>query len=226
MNKFFTLTFTLLLGLSSAFAQSMYHIGFNEDGVSIPDTVDMGDEYLIDFVLENKGTESITNTVNLYLATYDEVEGLSAQRWIGGFSNIDLSPGETFTPPNPEDIYDIATQANYYGPGDNIVVIWPVIDNGEAQNSENFYNDLYVNDPNTTISEVEKMRFEVMSSEGFIRVQSKASVSRLVVFDLKGKMIYNGVEKEIPTTALSKGMYIVQLNFEDGLSQSRKVLVK
>ena len=194
MNKFFTLTtIAFLLGLGFASAQSAYHIGFNDEGVNMPDTVNMGDEYLIGFVLENKGTESITNTVNLYLATYDETEGLSAQRWIGGFSNINLAPGETFTPPNPQDMYDVVTGANYYGPGDNIVVIWPVIDVGESQNSENFYNNLYVNDPNT-IPQPELMSFAIISYDKSIRVQTEEQVSQLTIFDLKGKMIYKGTK--------------------------------
>lgn len=106
-----------------AFAQEIYHIGFSDNGVEMPDTVDMNQVYNISFELENKGTQTITSSINVFLATYDEVEGLNPEHWIVGFSNIELEPGEIFTPPNSDDIYDQAT-ANYnYGLGDNIVVI-------------------------------------------------------------------------------------------------------
>ena len=225
MNNFFTVVFFVFLGIAPALGQSMYHIGFNAEGVSIPDTVDMNDQYFIDFVLENKGTEPITNTINIYLATYDEVNGLNPQHWIGGFSNINLAPGETFTPPKPQEVYDDVFPSNYYGPGDNIVVIWPMIEIDESQNSENFYNDLYVNDPNN-IEEIEYIRFETIVTEDLISIHTQELISKLVVFDLQGKVVYNGVDKEITTTNFAKGMYVVQLNFKDGLSQSRKVLVK
>ena len=227
MNRLFTVVFCIILGIAPALGQSMYHTGFSAEGVVIPDTVNMNDEYLIDFVLENKGTESITNTINVYLATYDETNGLNPQHWIGGFSNINLAPGETFTPPNPEEVYDNVFPSNYYGPGDNIVVIWPMIDFDEPQNqdSEHFYNDLYVNDPNDII-EIEPLRFESVVTEGLISIQSQAAIATIVMFNLQGKIAYKGSDKEITTTGFAEGMYVVQLNFKDGLSQSRKVLVK
>ena len=58
-----------------AFAQEIFHIGFSDNGVEMPDTVNMNQVYNISFELENKGTQTITSSINVFLATYDELEG-------------------------------------------------------------------------------------------------------------------------------------------------------
>ena len=50
-------------------------------------------------------------------------------------------------------IYDNVTPQNAYGPGDNIVVIWPKADVPVSQSTQYFYNNLYV--LNTTRYRVE-----------------------------------------------------------------------
>ena len=208
-----------------AFAQEIYHIGFSDNGVEMPDTVDMNQVYNISFELENKGTQTITSSINVFLATYDEVEGLNPEHWIVGFSNIELEPGEIFTPPNSDDIYDQAT-ANYnYGPGDNIVVIWPVIDIAETQTSESIYNELYVNDPNSILS-FDDLEFEIITSNNIIDIQTAEKVSKVMMFDLNGRIVFNENGLKIATESISRGMYILQVKFADGYSQSRKVIVE
>ena len=225
MKRYLLILFLSAASCGIAFGQEMYHVGFSDNGIEMPDTVDMNQVYNIDFELENKGTQTITNSINVFLATYDEAEGLNPEHWIVGFSNIELEPGEIFTPPNPEDIYDQAT-ANYnYGPGDNIVVIWPVIDVAETQTSESIYNDLYVNNPNS-IEVFDDLDFEIITRDNLIDIKTTEKVSKVVMFDLKGRIVFNENALKIATKNISCGIYILQVNFTDGYSQSRKVMVE
>ncbi|MBF90903.1 MAG: hypothetical protein CMP75_03975 [Flavobacteriales bacterium] len=225
MKRYLLILFLSAASCGIAFGQEMYHVGFSDNGIEMPDTVNMNQVYNIDFELENKGTQTITSSINVFLATYDEVEGLNPEHWIVGFSNIDLEPGEIFIPPNPDDIYDQATAIYNYGPGDNIVVIWPVIDIAETQTSESIYNDLYVNDPNSIVS-FDDLDFEIITRDNLINVQTIENVLQVVMFDLNGRIVFNENGLNIATKSISSGIYILQVNFADGYSQSRKVMVE
>ena len=57
--------------------------------------------------------------------------------------NITLNPADTFHFTLGV-IYDNVTPQNAYGPGDNIVVIWPKADAPISQSTQYFYNNLHV----------------------------------------------------------------------------------
>lgn len=215
----------LILGLfaSPAFAQ-VYEIGLSDDGVSMPSVVNMSDTYYMDLVIVNKGTTAITDQVEVRIEVRDTADnpiGPSRQLW--SISGLTVQPGDSIVIP-PTDLYDNVTPS-YYVPGDNIVVIWPYIDVTATQTTELHFNSLYVNTTDA-VEEVEASIFEVYQIAEHMVVETDLRDFSLFVFDLTGKEVAQLENKRsVSLKALSEGIYIVQLQLEDGTTQSRKLMV-
>ena len=125
-------------------AQVMCELGFTPSGVEMTDTATLYHSYDMEFSIVNNGSTSISDPIDIFATVNDTVSGISqTPRWLGGVSNITLNPTDTFHF-SIGVIYDNVTPQNAYGPGDNIVVIWPKADVPISQSTQYFYNNLYV----------------------------------------------------------------------------------
>ena len=141
-RKLLTLLLVAFFGVSNA--QVMCELGFTPSGVEMTDTATLYHSYDMEFSIVNNGSTSISDPIDIFAVVNDTVSGISqTPRWLGGVSNITLNPGDTFHF-SLGVIYDNVTPQNAYGPGDNIVVIWPKADAPISQSTQYFYNNLHV----------------------------------------------------------------------------------
>ena len=106
----------------------MCELGFTASGVEMTDTATLYHSYGMEFSIINNGSASISDPIDIFTVVNDTVSGISqTPRWLGGVSNITLNPATHFILLIGV-IYDNVTPQNAYGPGDNIVVIWPKAD--------------------------------------------------------------------------------------------------
>ena len=183
---------TLLLGafFGVSNAQVMCELGFTPSGVEMTDTATLYHSYDMEFSIVNNGSTSISDPIDIFATVNDTVSGISqTPRWLGGVSNITLNPGDTFHF-SIGVIYDNVTPQNAYGPGDNIVVIWPKADVPISQSTQYFYNNLYVLNASVGQKDVPHQEIdEVKLIDNEIIVETN-DFKEAQVFSSEGKLIH------------------------------------
>lgn len=222
----FTLGFAVLAVASTA---QTYELGLTPDGVSMPSTVDLDDTYYIELTVENKGTIAIADTlnINIRLAVYESATGaFLSDHQLYSYSGNTLQPGDT-VPFLGTTLWDEASLSYSYVPGDNIIVVWPVVDVVATQTTEYHFNNLYVNDPNSVEEEVSPKTVKVFTtSERELFIETKELLEMVEVFDLSGKKIFETKETSASLKSIPQGIYIAQISFKDGEIHQSKFLVK
>lgn len=213
-------------------AQSQYNLAIGTVAPIIADTAEMYTKLGIDFWAVNAGENTIYETINVKISANPSTS--STSRVIYGISfpeGSGLEPGDSlhfyWDAENESGPYDDVLIQNSYDGGDNIIVVWPVVDGNVSQTVEQYYHGVHVTGNVAVVESPEKVDFKVLvSNEQFVEIKSEKTIISLSLVDLTGKEIYRGSNRKVSTENFSAGIYIVQVNFKDGLSQSRKVLVK
>ena len=60
----------------------------------------------------------------------------------------------------------------------------------------------------------------------FINVKSDKKISQVTIVDLSGKMVKQTKENLVDLQSLAQGIYIANIKFEDGSSESKKIIKK
>ena len=231
LKKGFILVFCCVLSFAVK-AQSQYELAIGSVAPVITDTAEMFSKLGIDFWAVNVGENTIYETINAKVST--NPSSTSTSRVIFGISfpeGSGLEPGDSLHFYWDEDSesgpYDDVIIQNSYDGGDNIIVVWPVVDGNISQTVEQYYHGVHVTGNVAVVEAPEKVDFKVfVSSEQFVEIKTEKEIVSLSVVDLTGKEVYRGSDTKVSTKNFPVGIYIVQVNFKDGLSQSRKVLVK
>ena len=212
--------------------QSQYELAIGSVSPVISESAEMYTKLGIDFWVVNAGESIIYETINAKISANPSTS--STSRVIYGISfpeGSGLAPGDSlhfyWDALNESGPYDDVIMQNNYNGGDNIIVVWPVVDGNVSQTVEQYYHGVHVTGNVAVINASEKIDFKVfVSSDQFMEIKTQKTIASLSVIDLKGKEVYKGNNTKVRTENFSVGIYIIQVNFKDGLSQSRKVLVK
>ena len=219
---------TLILGafFGASNAQVMCELGFTHSGVEMTDTATLYHSYDMEFSIVNNGSSSISDPIDIFTVVNDTVSGVSqTPRWLGGVSNITLNPTDTFHF-SLGLIYDNVTPQNAYGPGDNIVVIWPKADAPISQSTQYFYNNLHVLNASTMQEHgLHELSNEVklIGSEIFIET---SDFNEVQVYSIEGKLIHISNTKSVIVEDWMPGTYVVTVLSKDNSAHSTRIVVK
>ena len=220
------LVLILVMYFADTNAQVMYELGFTDTGVSMTDTASLYSTYGMEFSIVNNGSVTISDPIDIFALVNDTISGLSqTPRWLGGVSNIILNPSDTFHF-STNVIYDNVTPQNSYGPGDNIVVIWPKADAPISQSTQYFYNNLFVlNAIATPPVDLNKELSSVQFIDGEIFIET-TNFKEAQLYSLEGRLICVSNTKSIMAKDLNSGIYIVTVLFEGNNAHSFRIGIK
>lgn len=223
-RKLLLLSLVVFFGISNA--QVVHELGFTPSGVVMSDTANLYSAYDMEFSIVNNGSSTISDPIDIFAVVNDTVSGVSqTPRWLGGVSNIVLNPSDTFHF-SIGVIYDNVTPQNAYGPGDNIVVIWPKADVPVSQSTQYFYNNLYVLNT-STVQEVghheESSVVKLSESQILIEINDFKEVQ---VYTIEGKLLWVSKNKSIMIDDWVSGTYIVTVLSQEGKAHSNRIVVE
>ena len=143
-----------------------------------------------------------------------------------GVSNITLNPADTFHFTLGV-IYDNVTPQNAYGPGDNIVVIWPKADAPISQSTQYFYNNLHVLNASAMqeygLNELSN-EVKLIDSEIFVETNDFNEVQ---VYSIEGKLLYMSVKLNLLLLRIGfPGTYVVTVLSKENSAYSTRIVVK
>ena len=222
----FLLTLLLVTFFGVSKAQVMCELGFTSSGVEMTDTATLYHSYDMKFSIVNNGSTSITDPIDIFTVVNDTVSGVSqTPRWLGGVSNITLNPTDTFHF-SLGLIYDNVTPQNAYGPGDNIVVIWPKADAPISQSTQYFYNNLHVLNASTMQEhELHELSNDVKLIGGEIFIET-SDFNEVQVYSIEGRLVYVSKTKSIIVDDWVPGTYVVTVLSKDNSAHSTRIMVK
>jgi len=220
------LVLLLVAVFGSSNAQVIYELGFTPSGVVMTDTANLYSSYDIVFSVVNNGSEIISDPIDIFSTVNDTLSGISqTPRWLGGVSNIILNPSDTFHF-SIGVIYDDITPQNSYGPGDNIVVIWPKADAPVSQSTQYYYNNLHV----LNVSKVNEYGFHeeqsIMKQIADKIVVETSSFIEAQVYSVEGKLVHVSRTKSIIVKDWVPGVYIVTILSKENNAHSERIVVE
>lgn len=223
-RKLLALLLVVFFGVSNA--QVMYELGFTPSGLAMSDTAVLYSSYDMEFSIVNNGSATISDPIDIFAVVNDTVSGISqTPRWLGGVSNITLNPSDTFHF-SLGVIYDNVTPQNAYGPGDNIVVIWPKADVLVSQSTQYFYNNLHVLNVSTVQESglyEESNLAKLIGDEIFISI---SNFKEAQVYSVEGKLMHVSKTKSIIVNDWVPGLYILTVLSKENNAYSTKIVVE
>ncbi len=99
----------------------------------------------------------------------------------------------------------ISEQKIFFSPSNSSQIILPVYDGVSVDNSSN-----------SKISIIDAINVYPNPTNGIITIKA-VNLENIEVFNLQGKVIYNGIEKEIDLSNNSKGIYIIKVTTDKGV---------
>lgn len=222
-RKLLMLVLVAFFGVSNA--QVMYELGFTSSGVTMTDTAQLYSSYEMEFSIINNGTNTITDPIDIFTVVNDTASGVSqTPRWLGGVSNITLSASDTFHF-SVGVIYDNVTPQNAYGPGDNIVVIWPKADAPVSQSTEYFYNGLHVLNASALQEDILNEERSVAKLIGDQIIVETSDFKEVQVYSVDGKLIHVSKANSIIVEDWFPGTYIVTVLSKLNSAYSTRIVV-
>ena len=211
---------------------SSINISFGHDGISIPDTVTMGDTIWFSCWVVNRGEDVLAENILLKAARYDANLGLVNSRTIGGQGPNFIYPEDSIEFV-PGFLFEVVT-STYYLIGDNIVVIWPkaAIPSSISQTNQYSYNNLHVlsNSSISSISEKfgQKQYFYPQPAKDMIYFNSSDQIKAVKIFNILGKEVssYNVSVSSITISHLPQGLYLLKIQTEKGEEKLQKLIIK
>ena len=223
---------TCLFAVNANSQNSSINISFGYDGISIPDTVTMGDTIPFSCWVVNNGEDVLAENILLKAARYDANLGFVNSRTIGG-------QGPNFIFPNdsiqfvPGFLFEVVTTQNYLI-GDNIVVIWPkaAVPPSISQTNQNAYSNLYVlsNSSVTFISEKtgKAQYFYPQPANDKLYFYSHGLITSVKIFNILGKEVRSFIlsESSIAIPNLPQGLYLVKIQTKNEGEKVQKLIIK
>jgi len=219
-------------GISSNAQNSSINISFGHGGISIPDTVTMGDSIWFSCWVVNKGEDVLAENILLNVARYDANLGLLNTRTIGGQGPNFIFPGDSIQFV-PGFLFEVVTSTNYLI-GDNIVVIWPkaAIPSSISQANQYSYSNLHVlsNSSISSISEKlgQKQYFYPQPATDKLYFNSPELITSVKIFNILGKQVlsFKSQESSIAINNLAEGLYLVKIRTKKGEEKIQKLIIK
>jgi len=223
---------TCLIAVNASSQNSSINISFGYDGISISDTVTMGDTIYFSCWVVNRGDDVLAENILLKAARYDANLGLVNSRTIGG-------QGPNFIFPNdsiqfvPGFLFEVVTTQNYLI-GDNIVVIWPkaAVPPSISQTNQYAYSNLHVlsNSSVTFISEKtgKAQYFYPQPANDKLYFYSPELITSVKIFNILGKKVRSFIlsESSIAIPNLPQGLYLVKIQTKNEGEKVQKLIIK
>ena len=231
-TKALILSFIVCFFASDINAQnSTINISFGQNGISIPDTVTMGDSIWFSCWVVNSGEDVLAENILLKAARYDASLGLVSNRTIGGQGPNFMYPDDSIQFV-PGFLFEVVTTQNYLI-GDNIVVIWPKADvpNTISQTNQHIYSNLHVlSNSISSISEKNSKAnyFYPQPAKDMIYFNSSDQIKAVKIFNILGKEVssYNVSVSSITISHLPQGLYLLKIQTEKGEEKLQKLIIK
>jgi type IX secretion system substrate protein len=183
---------------------------------SLPDTINLNDNYIHNITVQNKSAVPLTGTIYLVAAIDSSGGALISIDTVGTRIVTNFGLNDTVGISYNE-IYNVA---NGYKTGGNIIVVWPVASFGVTVDTLRKYvtiiNAISVNEINKLYN-----NFSVYPnpSKNYIHINQYDKikvVKRVRIFDVHGRMVYEDEFKsKIDISTLSKGIYFLQLEMKN-----------
>lgn len=218
----------LCIGLQS-FSQQNYVMTFGYFDPVIPDTTEYYNNLSVDFYIVNTGTDTIFSEIRAMISSNPGVgEENVRQIFSVSFENgTGLVPGDSIHFPAPElgsvnGAYDVVLPSNNYFDGDNIIVVWPVID-GSSFTSEQYSKEVYVEEPSSVHQQLVSDT-KVLVSSNLIEVLSSKDIDEIQLFNLEGKLVASSETNKLEKNNLKQGIYVLQV-IQKGKLESHTVFI-
>lgn len=203
---------------SQSFSQENYAITFGYYDPVISDTAEYYDHLSVSCYVVNAGTDTIFSQIRAMISSNPGV-GEESVREIFSVSfeeGSGLNPGDSiyFPAPEPGSIngaYDVILPTNNYYDGDNIIVVWPVIDGAISFTTEQFSKDIFVNESTSSVLENSISDIKVLVSASLIEVSSSTIVDQVQLFSVEGKLVAESQSNKIIKNNLKSGIYILNV---------------
>jgi hypothetical protein len=213
-----TLFVILLCITSQSFSQENYAMTFGYYHPVIADTAEYYNNLSVECYVVNTGTDTIFSQIRTMILTNPGVGEESVRELFSvSFENgSGLNPGDSvYFPAPPVDSpnngsFDVVLPTNNYIDGDNIIVVWPVIDGTTSFTSEQYSKEIYVNEP-TSIDKNPISDIKILVSNSLIEVSSINDVDRVQLFNLEGRVVAESQTNKILKSSLKSGIYILKV---------------
>ena len=222
---------TCLFAFNLNAQNSSINISFGQNGISIPDTVTIGDSIWFSCWVVNSGEDVLAENILLKAARYDANLGLVSNRTIGGQGPNFMHPDDSIQFV-PGFLFEVVTNQNYLI-GDNIVVIWPRADvpNTISQTTQYIYSNLHVlSNSISSISEKNSKAnyFYPQPAKDRIYFNSSDQIKAVKIFNILGKEVssYNVSASSITISHLPQGLYLLKIQTEKGEEKLQKLIIK
>ena len=225
---------TCLFAFNSNAQNSSINISFGQNGISIPDTVAMGDSIWFSCWVVNNGDDVLAENILLKAARHDAILGLVSNRTIGGQGPNFIYPDDSIQFV-PGFLFEVVTTQNYLI-GDNIVVIWPKADvpNTINQTNQHIYSNLHVLS-NSILSISEKTSSQAHyfypqpAKDRIYFNPSSDLITAVKIFNILGREVasYNiSASSPIAISHLPQGIYLLKMQTEKGEEKLQKLIIK
>lgn len=183
--------------------------------ISLPDTINLNDNYQHTIVIQNNSATPLTGTIYL-VAAVDTAGTLNSIDTVGTVSVTNFGLNDTIAITYNE-TYNIV---NGYKIAGNIVVVWPIANSGTT--SDTLTKEVYIIDP-LAINESRLLKNRIIvypnPTKDYIFIKngySKNKVKRVRIYTLNGQLIYNEkYNSKIDVSHLPKGLYFLKLEIKD-----------
>lgn len=218
MKKILIHTITLISVMLISFSSYSQSLGIDTAApnlISLPDTINLNDNYNHSITVQNKSAIPFSGTIWL-MAAVDTGTGIIGIDSVGFATVTNFGLNDTLSI-NYNETYGFA---NDYKLGGNIVVVWPIAANcPSCSTSDSLYQDVFILNP-STINEIKKNAGKIYPNPttGILNLQFENSITPLEIniYDLSGRRVfYSPYSPFIDISRLNKGVYVVRLLFKE-----------
>jgi hypothetical protein len=225
MKKIFSLIALCVLLLISTSVNSQV-LGIDSTATnlnSLPDTININDNYSHSVTIQNFNSTTLTGTIYL-VAAVDTSLGLMSIDTVASVSVTNFGLNDTVSLSYTE-TYNFS---NSYKIGGNIVVVWPIANFGNTKDSlfKNVYikNTVAINEINTLNSSI-LIYPNPVKNKILIKNPYDTTIKHVRIFNLNRALILDEeYQSEINTEHLTNGMYFLELVFTNKHKEYYKII--
>lgn len=201
---------------------------------------------LISLIANGEGDYIVLMIEKIILNNNPNLEEISASE-VWTLEQIDLKTGEedvsdltiniftipdflmpTSEAPSNENICIQVTDANAAQNGGGVYSNWQIITNTSTEFNNFFFSETCT----LSVNQFESIAVELYPNptQNHFNIKASEGIEKIKIYDVSGKLVYseNGKQSalQIATEAWQKGVYFVNLSFENGQRQVQKLLVR
>ncbi len=217
------LTVITILSAFSKKTQAQFNGTFSiEQVIGLPDTLNANGTYSFSFQIRNVGNTLYSGSINFDFFVDSMIPGNTES--FGANQVGSFAPGDSAIVPVT---YNFSISNNTFNIGDNVVVVWPrAINPNSAVDSLTFH--VFITNLNS-VEESDKtadLKIFPNPAQDFVSFTSeKNRIEEVKLYDMSGRLVLQSKDHlKIFTGHLTKGVYIAEAQFTDGIISRRKII--